>query len=109
VAHPIDGNRVVRRRLQIGQQPAGRNRADLRVEQLLTGDDGLHARQREGRRGVHLRHAGVGVRAAHHGRMQHARQHDIVRVLTRPGEEPRILHPLDALADLLFVSHGDSS
>ena len=46
------------------------------VRHIETREDGRDARQALGPAGVDADDAGVGVRAAHHGRMQHARQRD---------------------------------
>ena len=65
-----------------------------------SGEDGQHARGLT--RGVALdRNDGrVGVRAAHEGHVGHPRQREVVDVAAAPGEETRVVRPLETGSDV---------
>jgi hypothetical protein len=77
-------------------------RALLRLDEaqhVPAGDDAVDARDLQRVGIVDTLDEGVGVGTAQHGRVQHARQHDIVDVLAAAGEEAGILVALDRLSD----------
>ena len=67
--------------------------------QVLVGDHGVDAREPECGARIDARKAGPGVRAAEHGGVQHVGQVNVVDEARAPGEQPRVLAPLDRLTD----------
>ena len=67
--------------------------------QVLVGNHRVHAGERERGARIDAREARLGVGAAEHRRVQHARQVDVVDEARPPGEQTRILAPLDRLPD----------
>ena len=107
VAHVVHlgmGNRGVVWHHQSGQQPAGGNAAH--PGHIFAGQDGAHAGQRQGRRGVDGPDLGVGVGAAEHGGVKLAMHVDVVGVAACAGNKPGVLHALDRLAHELLGAGG---
>ncbi len=77
-----------------------------RVAQLRgpgAGDHGVHPGRGLGRRRVDRRDRGVGVRAAQHGGVQHARDGEVADVAAATAQQLRVLDAPDGLADPLPV------
>ena len=77
--------------------PAGRYADHPLVGQVLACKDGDDARLLRRGRGVYVRDPGVRVRAAQEGQVEHARQPDIVREVSVPRQERRVLLAGDAV------------
>ena len=67
--------------------------------QVLVGNDRVYTGERERGARIDAREARLGVGAAQHRRVQHARKVDVVDEARPPGEQTRILPPLDRLPD----------
>ena len=76
----------------------GRHPGEAGGVEVLAGDDGEDAGQRERLAGVDLRDLRVGVGAAHDVHVDHARQLDIVYVAALAAQEARVFLALDAVA-----------
>ena len=94
VAHAVQRDAALLDR-RVGE--AGQGSGDL--GDVGAGHDQGHARQRLGPADIDRLDAGMGVRAAQRGRVQHVRQRDVVDVAALAGQQARVLDPLHALAD----------
>ena len=65
--------------------------------QVLVGNHRMHAGERERRARLDAREARLGVGAAEHRRVQHVGETNVVDEARPPGEQTRILAPLDRL------------
>ena len=99
VAHLLRGDRGLRHRLgaERGHRP------DV-LQRLGAGEDADHAGQRPRGARVDRADAGVGVRAAQHGGVQHAGHHDVADVARASGQQLRVFLAGGRLADVL-VAH----
>src|SRR5216117_1336619 len=104
VAHGVDGERRVRRHLEVRQQPAARQR--VHPGEVLAGEDRDHAGVRLRLGDVDLADLRVRVWAAHERRIGHAGQLEVVGVVTPARDESRILATLDGFAEQARVGRG---
>ena len=70
--------------------------------EIVAGDHGDHAGQRERRLGADLPQARVGVRRSQDGGVQHPGQAEVGRILAAPREEPWILLASHGLTECAF-------
>ena len=101
VADLVDCERVLQGRLHahvVGEDPPPRPAAP---GGLLAGEDADDARQGGGAAHVHAAEAGVGMRALHERRGDHAGEPEIVHVPALAGQQARVLDALHRLADRL--------
>ncbi len=106
VAHGVDGEDRMGWGLQVGQQPSHRDHAaGLALLDVLAGEDRHHPRR--GRRlvGFDPGDAGVGVRAAHDDRVQHAGQDQVVGVLAAAGDQSGVFPALDRGSEHAHLRH----
>jgi hypothetical protein len=99
VAYDVGGHRSSLANLEIGQQPADRERVHTGFEQVAAGEHGAHAGMRASGRRIDAAHARVRVRAAHECGVRGAGNPHIVGVEPAAGDEARILDALDAGAE----------
>ena len=79
--------------------PTGQRAGDLRS--FFPGHDAQNACQRLGFAFIDSQDSGMGVRASQDGGVGHLRQICVIGKHTASHEEPRVLDPLHALADML--------
>ena len=90
-----------------GARHAGRPRL-LNVGDVGSRHDREHAGQGQSSRGVDASHAGVGVRAPHHGGVRHARHLEVVDEGAAAGEQARVFPPRDRRADVAAFGRAGS-
>ena len=90
-AHRRDGGIGHRRRDRLGGEPS---------RHVARGEHRMNARHRQRRRRIDRADAGVRMRAAHEGRMQRARQLDVVDEARTAGEQSGVFDPRHPRAEL---------
>ena len=95
---PSDAVIVGDRQPRVGEQPGTRRGSDLSLG-VRADVNRHHALRGGGLRSVDAVDAGVSVRAAQQGRVQRARQSDVVGVARAASDQPRVLPPPDARAE----------
>ncbi len=108
VPDPIPGQRRMVRRLQIAVWNEPGRGYGTHPLHILPGKDGHDSRGRPSRFHVDGPDVGVGVGTANDGRVDHSRDHEVVRVLAASGEQPPILAALDWCTEK-FGRHSSSS
>ena len=98
VAHDRLGDRLVMVRAH-RRRGCERRHAGRALGQIARGEHGDDAGQPSRAARVDRANAGVGVRAAHDGGVEHALDADVVHVAAAPGEKTTILGATDAGAD----------
>ena len=95
-----------RRNRRIWQQHRHRLAAH-RIRQIVGGDDGVDAGDRQRRFGVNVEQARMGIRRADEAGVQHAGQFHVVDEAAAAGQQRRIFEPRDTRAEM-FCAHGVS-
>jgi hypothetical protein len=96
----VDGHRGMCGGLLVGGDRPGVDHHALRVGDVLAGDDRDHIGGVPRGAGVDARDRGVGVGAAHHRQVEHARESQVVGPPGAAGEEALVLLAAAVLADL---------
>ena len=102
------GQRVLQEALDagIGTCSEGDGARRHRGLDILIGQHRDHPLHPSSRAGVNVQEAGMGVRAAHHGRVQHVWQFHVINELAGPGEKSPVLFAANGSTDVSLGHPG---